>query len=115
MTFALSLAAMIYTGPLTPFLSQGIGLAQIGAAIKAVVGPLTLTYRGTLIQPQDVSTNGLLLGPFQGGSFLGGVNLDLLQNVQWPALLAQTPVIATIIGISMLGMLLNASSTSNAS
>jgi SulP family sulfate permease len=55
-TFALSLAAMIYTGPLAPYLSQGIGLALIGASIMAVVGPLTLSYRGTLIQPQDVST-----------------------------------------------------------
>jgi SulP family sulfate permease len=55
-TFALSLAAMIYTGPLAPFLSQGIGLTLIGAAIMAVVGPLTLSYRGTLVQPQDVST-----------------------------------------------------------
>ena len=253
-TFALSLAAMIYTGPLTPFLSHGIGLTLIGAAIMAVVGPLTLTYRGTLIQPQDVSTillsmsagaiaaqpaisaeaafstvvalvgitsiatglaasamgvmklgylvrfvpfpvvsgflaasgvlllrgafgmvvpgagiadvmslwplwlpwlavslafvavsrlasnglaipmvllltlagffavtsllgldfaemrkAGLLLGPFQGGSFLGGLSPALLQDVQWSALLAQTPVIATIIGVSMLGMLLNAS------
>ena len=253
-TFALSLAAMIYTGPLAPFLSQGIGLTLIGAAVMAVVGPLTLSYRGTLIQPQDVSTIllslsagaiaampaisaeaafstvvalvgvtsiatgvtayamgvlklgylvrfvpfpvvsgflaasgvllvrgafgmvvpgagfeelmslwplwlpwlavslvivavsrlsssglaipllllltlagffavtgllgldfvamreiGLLLGPFQGGSFLDGINPALLQNVQWSALLAQAPVIATIIGVSMLGMLLNAS------
>ncbi len=255
-TFALSLAAMIYTGPLTPFLSQGIGLTLIGAAVMAVIGPLTLTYRGSLIQPQDVSTillslaagaiaaqpmlsqqaafatvvalvgvtaiatgltaytmgvlklgylvrfvpfpvisgflaasgvllvrgafgmvvpdsgnwlsdlaalwplwlpwlavavvivavsrltsnglaiplvmalslvgfyaltglsgfdfammreMGLLLGPFQSGSFLNGLNPSLLQDVEWTYLLAQTPVIATIIGISMLGMLLNAS------
>lgn len=255
-TFALSLAAMIYAGPLAPFLSQGIGLTLIGAAIMALIGPLTLSYRGTLIQPQDVSTillsisagaiatlpaisaqaafstvvalagvtsiatgvtayamgvlklgylvrfvpfpvvsgflaasgvllvrgafgmvvpaggsgladlladwplwlpwlgvslvivavsrlsssglaiplvlmltltvfyavtsligldfagmreTGLLLGPFQGGSFLGGLSLDLLDDVQWLELLAQTPVIATIIGVSMLGMLLNAS------
>jgi sulfate permease, SulP family len=255
-TFALSLAAMIYTGPLAPFLSQGIGLTLVGAAVMALIGPLTLSYRGTLIQPQDVSTIllsisagaiatlpaistqaafstvvalagvtsiatgvtayamgvlklgylvrfvpfpvvsgflaasgvllvrgaygmvvpggdgslaallanwplwlpwlgvslvivavsrlfssgvaiplvlvltlvgfyaitglmgldfegmreiGLLLGPFQGGSFIGGLSLDLLKNVQWPEILAQTPVIATIIGVSMLGMLLNAS------
>ncbi len=253
-TFALSLAAMVYAGPLAPFLSQGIGLALIGAAIMAVVGPLTLSYRGTLIQPQDVSTillslaagaiaaqpaisaevafstvvalvgvtsiatgltayamgvlklgylvrfvpfpvvsgflaasgvllvrgafgmvvpgagtaelmsiwpfwlpwltvalvivavsrlssnglaipllllltlagffavtsmlgldfarmrdAGLLLGPFQGGSFTGGISLALLADVQWSAILAQTPVIVTIIGVSMLGMLLNAS------
>jgi sulfate permease, SulP family len=255
-TFALSLAAMIYTGPLTPFLSQGIGLTLIGAAIMAIMGPLTLSYRGTLVQPQDVSTIllslsaaaiaalpsitaqaafstvvalvgvtsiatgltayamgvlklgylvrfvpfpvvsgflaasgvllvrgafgmvtpgagggfydlltlwplwlpwlmvslvmvavarlsssglaiplllmltlagfyvvtgvmgldfarmreiGLLLGPFEGGSFLGGLALDLLKDVKWMEILAQAPVIATIIGVSMLGMLLNAS------
>ena len=55
-TFALSLATMIYAGTLAPFLSQGIGLTLIGAAVMALVGPLTLSYRGTLIQPQDVST-----------------------------------------------------------
>jgi sulfate permease, SulP family len=255
-TFALSLAAMIYTGPLAPFLSQGIGLTLIGAATMAVIGPMTLSYRGTLIQPQDVSTillsiaagaiaslpaisaeaafstvvalagvtsiatgvtayamgvlklgylvrfvpfpvvsgflaasgvllvrgaygmvvpggdgshasvlanwplwlpwlgvaliivavsrrsssglaiplvlaltlvgffvitalmgmdfaamreNGLLLGPFQGGSFVSGLSLDLFKDVEWLEILAQTPVIATIIGVSMLGMLLNAS------
>ena len=53
--------------------------------------------------------NGLLLGPFQGGSFLDGINRDLLQDVQWLALLSEAPVIAPIIGVSMLGMLLNAS------
>lgn len=255
-TFCLSLAAMIYAGPLAPFLSQGIGLTLVGAAAMALIGPLALSYRGTLIQPQDVSTIllsisagaiaslpaisaeaafatvvalvgvtsiatgitayamgvlklgylvrfvpfpvvsgflaasgvllvrgaygmvvpggdgslaammdqwplwlpwlavslvivavsrlfnsglaiplvlvltliaffavtagmgldfaamreiGLLLGPFQGGSFIGGLNLDLFKDVQWLEILAQAPVIATIIGVSMLGMLLNAS------
>jgi sulfate permease, SulP family len=255
-TFVLSLAAMIYAGPLAPFLSQGIALTLVGAAAMAVIGPMTLSYRGTLIQPQDVSTillsisagaiasqpaisaeaafstvvalagvtsvatgvtayamgvlklgylvrfvpfpvvsgflaasgvllvrgaygmvvpggdgslaamidtwplwlpwlavslvivvvsrrfssglaiplvlvltliaffavtaamglnfaamrdTGLLLGPFQGGSFAGGLSLDLFKDVQWMEILAQAPVIATIIGVSMLGMLLNAS------
>ena len=255
-TFALSLAAMIYAGPLTPYLSQGIGLTLIGAAIMAAIGPLTLTYRGTLIQPQDVSTillslsagaiaampaltaqaafatvaalagvtaiatgvtayamgvlrlgylvrfvpfpvvsgflaasgvllvrgafgmvgagwgggvaellalwplwlpwlgvslgmvavsrlssgglaipvllvlalvgfyaatgavgmdfaqmraAGLLLGPFEGASFLDGLGVGILADVHWWPILAQAPVIATIIGVSMLGMLLNAS------
>ena len=48
---------------------------------------------------------GLLIGPFQGGSFIGGLNTDLLRDVQWLEILAQSPVIATIIGVSMLGML----------
>lgn len=254
-TFALSFAAIIYTGPLAPFLSQGIGLTLIGAMIMALIGPMTLSYRGTLVQPQDVSTIllslcaasiaalpgltagsafstvvalvgvtsiatgvaayamgqlklgnlvrfvpfpvvsgflaasgallvkgafdmvlpggvgltellaqwpmwlpwlvvagavvavsrlsssgfgiplalalsfavfyaitaimgldfaalrglGLLLGPFQGASFASGLSLDLVADVQWSALLSQFPVIATIIGIALLGTLLNAS------
>jgi sulfate permease, SulP family len=55
-TFALSFASIIYAGPLAPFLGQGIGLTLVGAMIMAVIGPLMLSYRGTLIQPQDVST-----------------------------------------------------------
>jgi SulP family sulfate permease len=54
-TFALSLAAIIYAGPLAPFLSHGIALTLIGAVVMGVVGPLALTYRGSLIQPQDVT------------------------------------------------------------
>jgi hypothetical protein len=38
-----------------------------------------------------------------GGSFVSGLSLDLLQDVRWSALLAQIPVIATIIGGSMMG------------
>jgi len=55
-TFALSLAAMICTGPLAPYLSQGIGLTLIGAAVMVVIGPMAPSYRGAPIQPQDVST-----------------------------------------------------------
>ena len=52
---------------------------------------------------------GLLLGPFQGGSFVSGLSFDLLQGVQWRILLDQTPVIVTIVAVAMLGTLLNAS------
>ena len=250
-TFALSFAAILYAGPLAPYLSQGIGLTLIGAMLLALIGSLTLSYRGTLVQPQDVSTIllslcaaaiaslpaisaaaafstvvvlvavtsvatgvaayamgrmklgylvrfvpfpvvsgflaasgallvrgafdmavpggagldqwplwapwlavalalvavsrlsasglgiplalglalvgfygvsaalgldiarmrglGLLLGPFQGGSFVSGLGWGVVAEVQWSALLGQFPVIATIIGISLMGTLLNAS------
>jgi SulP family sulfate permease len=72
------------------------------AGFYAVTAALGLDFVG-------MRESGLLLGPFQGGSFLDGINPGLLQDVQWLTLLAQTPVIATIIGVSMLGMLLNAS------
>ncbi|MGB8812424.1 MAG: SulP family inorganic anion transporter [Paracoccaceae bacterium] len=254
-TFGLSFAAIIYAGPLAPFLSQGIGLILIGSTIMALIAPMALTYRGGLIQPQDVcailfslcaatiaampglgaevafstvvtlvggtsivtgvaayamghfklgylvrfmpfpvisgflaasgallvksafgmaapgaegigellvrwpqwvpwlvagvgilavarlSSNGfgiplalalslgsffaitaamgldleamrglgLLLGPFQSTSFASGLNFGLVAHADWTALLSQVPVIAAIVGISLLGMLLNAS------
>lgn len=54
-TFALSFAAIVYSGPLVPYLSQGIALSLLGAIVMAVVAPLMLSYRGTLVQPQDVT------------------------------------------------------------
>lgn len=53
--FGLSFAAIIYDGSLAPYLGQGIGLTLIGAVIMGVIGALTLTYRGTICQPQDVT------------------------------------------------------------
>jgi sulfate permease, SulP family len=77
-------------------------LALSLAAFYAITAAMSLDFA-------EMRTLGLLLGPFQGGSFASGLNPDLLADVQWSALPAQFPVIATIIGISLLGTLLNAS------
>ena len=86
--------------------SNGLAIPQLLlltlAGFYAITGVLGLDFAG-------MRENSLLLGPFQGGSFLDGINRDLLQDVQWLALLSEAPVIAPIIGVSMLGMLLNAS------
>jgi SulP family sulfate permease len=60
--FALSFAAIVYSGPLAPHLSQGIALTLLGAIVMAVVAPFMLSYRGTLVQPQDVTAILLALG-----------------------------------------------------
>ena len=60
--FALSFAAIVYSGPLVPLLSQGIALTLTGAIVMALVAPLLLSYRGTLVQPQDVTAILLALG-----------------------------------------------------
>ena len=53
--FSISFTAIIYAGELAPFLSRGIGLTLAGAAVMAVVGAFTLSYRGIIVQPQDVT------------------------------------------------------------
>ena len=51
--FQVSFAAIIYQGDLAQFVDRGIALTLMGAAAMAVVGALTLGYRGTCCQPQD--------------------------------------------------------------
>lgn len=51
----LSLAAIVYSGPLAAYLDQGIALALIGSIAMSVVAPLALSYRGGIIQPQNVA------------------------------------------------------------
>jgi SulP family sulfate permease len=52
--FAISFAAIIYTGELAPFFGRGIGLTLMGGTVLALVGAFTLSYRGSILQPQDL-------------------------------------------------------------
>lgn len=52
--FAISFAAIIYQGPMAAFLDRGIGLILLGAVVIAVTGAFTLSYKGTILAPQDV-------------------------------------------------------------
>ncbi|MFY8152252.1 MAG: hypothetical protein ACOVOI_09215 [Hyphomicrobiales bacterium] len=52
-SFAVSSAAFVYSGPLAQNLSQGIGLAVLGIALMPIIVGLTSSYRGTLCHVQD--------------------------------------------------------------
>ncbi|AXI45260.1 hypothetical protein C1J03_03950 [Sulfitobacter sp. SK012] len=52
--FAISFAAIIYSGDLTPYLDRGIGLTLMGCVVLGVCGAFTLSYRGSILQAQDV-------------------------------------------------------------
>lgn len=60
--FTISFAVIIYGGPGAPGLDRGIGLSLVGAAAMALVGAFRLDYRGTVVQPQDVTALILSLG-----------------------------------------------------
>jgi SulP family sulfate permease len=53
--FAVSFTAIIYAGDLAADLSRGIGLTLAGASLMALVGAACMSYRGTIVQPQDVT------------------------------------------------------------
>lgn len=52
---SISFAAVVYGGDMAVHLSRGIGLTLAGASVMAVVGVFRLSYRGTIVQPQDVT------------------------------------------------------------
>ena len=54
-SFVISFTAIIYSGPLAPFIGTGIGLSLLGAALMCGVGGIFYTYRGTICHPQDVT------------------------------------------------------------
>lgn len=76
--FAISFAAIIYTGDMAQFLDRGIGLTLAGAAIMAVVGTFSLSYRGTIVQPQDVTALVLSLAVATIAAGWTGTNPDEL-------------------------------------
>lgn len=53
--FTISFTAIIYNGPLSPFLGTGIGLSLLGATLMCAIGSFFYTYRGTICHPQDVT------------------------------------------------------------
>jgi SulP family sulfate permease len=48
-----SSAAVIYQGPLAPFLDRGIALTQIGGLLMGVASAFLFSYRGAICQPQN--------------------------------------------------------------
>jgi SulP family sulfate permease len=51
----ISFAAIVYSGPLTPFVGTGIGLALLGAAVMSAIGGFFYSHRGTVCIPQDIT------------------------------------------------------------
>lgn len=72
--FAISFAAIVYTGELGIFFDRGVGLTLLGATVAGLVGAFTLSYRGSIVQPQDVPAILLAGGvaTFVGGQQLSG-------------------------------------------
>lgn len=51
----ISFSAIIFSGPLAPFLSQGIAMGLVGGVVLGIAGAIGSTFRGSICQPQDVT------------------------------------------------------------
>ena len=52
-TLSISLAALIFSGPMSPYVSRGIGIFLFGAVIISLTAFFIGTVRGITIGPQD--------------------------------------------------------------
>ncbi len=51
-----SFASIVYAGALEPFRARAIGLALLGSIPMAIIGAAFSSYRGTILQAQDVTS-----------------------------------------------------------
>jgi len=54
-SFVISFSAIIYSGPLAPFIGTGIGLSLLGSILMCGIGGIFYSYKGTICHPQDVT------------------------------------------------------------
>lgn len=52
--FAISFATIIYRGDLAVFLDKGIGLTLLATVVISLVGAVALSFKGSILGPQDV-------------------------------------------------------------
>lgn len=53
--FTIAFAAMIYSGPFSAHLGQGIAHTLLGSIVSALLGSFLMTYKGSLLTPQDLT------------------------------------------------------------
>ena len=51
----ISFSVVIFSGPLAPFLGQGIAMGLIGGLVLGLAGAIWSSFRGSICQPQDVT------------------------------------------------------------
>lgn len=51
----ISFSTIVFSGPLAPYLSQGIGMGLFGGLVLGLAGAFGSSFRGIICQPQDVT------------------------------------------------------------
>ncbi len=77
-------------------------LLALFAAFYATLFLLDLTLA-------DARSFGLLLGPFEGSTFINSVDPTVVLRADWPLVLQQAPLILAVVGLTLLGTILNIS------
>lgn len=71
--FVVSKAALVFSGELSPFLSQGIGFILLGSVLMTGVTLLSVNSRGSIVGPQDVTS---VMVASAAGALVGSAGLE---------------------------------------
>ena len=93
---AMALAALIFTGPLSPYLPQGIGILLVGSIIFALFSALTATYPLILSAPQDIPIAILALMAVSIGA---GINEKIVAEEAFQFIFVAIGVTSVLVGL----------------
>ena len=93
---AMALAALIFTGPLSSYLPQGIGILLIGSIIFALFSALTATYPLILSAPQDIPIAILALMAVSIGA---GINGQMVAEEAFQFIFVAIGVTSVLVGL----------------
>ena len=93
---AMALAALIFTGPLLPYLPQGIGILLVGSIIFALFSALTATYPLILSAPQDIPIAILAL---MAVSISAGINEKIVAEEAFQFIFVAIGVTSVLVGL----------------
>tara|TARA_B100000686_G_scaffold355382_1_gene474107 strand:- start:20547 stop:22733 length:2187 start_codon:yes stop_codon:yes gene_type:complete len=93
---AMALAALIFTGPLADYLSQGIGILLMGTVIFAILSAITSTYPLIFNAPQDIPIAILAL---MAATIVSGPNNNLTGEQAYQFIFVAIGLTSLIVGI----------------
>ena len=93
---AVALAALIFTGPLSSYLPQGIGILLVGSIIFALFSALTATYPLILSAPQDIPIAILALMAVSIGA---GINGQMVAEEAFQFIFVAIGVTSVLVGL----------------
>ena len=96
----ISFAALIFTGVLAPYLSNGIGFFLMGAIIFSVMSALLSSYPGSVSLPQD--TSAVIIAVMAAGITASMIGAS--QHTMFLTVLATITIASLITGFSLLVM-----------
>ncbi len=96
----ISFSAIVFSGPLAPYLSQGIGMGLFGGLVLGLAGAFGSSFRGIVCQPQDVTAVILSISAGTIAARLGTTNSEVLLAT----IIMLAAIAATLVGVAFLAL-----------